>query len=226
MFSDNYLFYICIYMDRNRHCNVQGHRCSFFRAGNRVDSHMELFFNNYYRDICLIIYKTDKMKATNKFWENFVVECGAPIPKKYRDKPKNHDRYTWISQNGDVYKIADITDLHLINIFMMLTKSLAYHEDLDESMPMFGEPQGEMAQDMYFSQLGELSNQVYFLREQLHHIAFEVHKRGLFINQFEKSKVIEFCKCENEGWAKRDGVIICRNCLKPIKNEYYVDTNS
>lgn len=131
------------------------------------------------------------MKATNKFWKNFTVECGAPVPKKYRKEPKNHDKAEWHSQNGKTNHIIDLDDMHLVNIFMMLTKSLAYHEDIDESMSMFAEPNGDMALDMYFSQLRDLAGQISFLRKKLHYIAFEVYKRGLFINQFKKSEDVD-----------------------------------
>ncbi len=31
-------------------------------------------------------------------------------------------------------------------------------------------------------------------------------------------KTDDYCKCENEGWTKKKGVVVCRNCMKPIKN--------
>ena len=36
-------------------------------------------------------------------------------------------------------------------------------------------------------------------------------------DQAEQPKEDKYCQCYNEGWTKRDGITICRNCLKPVK---------
>jgi hypothetical protein len=150
---------------------------------------MEFIFIHNNTVICGMVYKSyEDMKATNKFWEKYVIEGGMKIPKIYRVEPKDHDKFKWISQDGRIFKLKELDDIHLANIYKMLTKSLAYHEDLDESMSMFGEPNGEMAMDAYLSGIRELSDRIYTLEKYLHHIAFEVHKRNIFINYFNKSE--------------------------------------
>jgi len=31
-----------------------------------------------------------------------------------------------------------------------------------------------------------------------------------------KNPAYQYCICQNEGWTRRNDVVICRNCLKPI----------
>ena len=110
---------------------------------------------------------------------------------EYKKEPIDHAKYKWTTQEGKVLPVESIDDNHLMNIFRMLDKSLAYHKDLDDSVFMFGEPQGDMAMDMYTRDMHNLCSMIYMLEENISHIGYEIYKRGLLINQFEKFKIIE-----------------------------------
>lgn len=63
----------------------------------------------------------------------------------------------WESKDGRVTKIADLDDMHLFNIIKMLwlnKKKIA--EYMREDAMSWGEPQGEMAQDAFWSEIDNL----------------------------------------------------------------------
>jgi hypothetical protein len=126
------------------------------------------------------------MKAINKFWDNFIIECGAPIPDKYHSEPAGHKKAEWHSQNGEINYIVDLDDMHLANIYKLLFKSLDMAESEIESI-MTESFQGATAQYYQMQSLSDANDQIAFIETQLHHIAYEVHKRGLFINKFNIS---------------------------------------
>jgi hypothetical protein len=131
-----------------------------------------------------------RIKATNKFWDNFVVECDAPVPKKYRREPKNHDKAKWISQNGMVKLITKLDDIHLANIYRMLFKS----EDMskEEINIIMNEDFGAVAMSPIFPNvLIQAQENLIYIQVQLHHIAYEVYKRGIFLNRFDKFEKIK-----------------------------------
>ena len=160
---------------------------------------MEFIFihNNYL--ICNMVYKSCKiMNATDNFWNNFVVEPGMKIKKKYRIMPASHDDYKWESRDGRVKPIAEIDDMHLVNIYRMLKNAVEISKDALEHLSddeLFPRP---------FTTFLSISSYVAFIKRHLHHIAYEIHKRSIFINDVPTYKQLKKNVAERSENRKAD----------------------
>ena len=200
-----YVPYVSCNMDSNRNDILQSYSCKFINTDNNVVYWMEFIFIHNNSFIYIIVYKIyGYMKATNGFWDDFVVEGVIKVKKKHRIKPKDHDSFKWKSQNGRTLKINDVGDMHLVNIYKMLVKSIAYYRELEESICLFGEPHEDMAIDMFMSDISELYGQLNYLKTLLPHIAYEIHKRGLMVNLVQTYKKVDRDVAERSENCKAD----------------------
>ena len=61
----------------------------------------------------------------------------------------------WRMKTGEVINIADMADSHLSNTIAMLRRK-GFVSNSDLSMYLCSEPNGEMAQELYFSELSRI----------------------------------------------------------------------
>lgn len=110
--------------------------------------------------------------------KEFLVDIGAPVPKKYHTRPAEHEKYKWISQDQSQHKLADIDDNHLLNIYLLLKRSIAMNEDLRMNYIV----------SKAYEETSAVNEIIIDLEENMCHVAYEVHVRGLFVS---KSKLFE-----------------------------------
>jgi hypothetical protein len=58
----------------------------------------------------------------------------------------------WVTKTGRVINIADMTDSHLANTISMLRQK-GFISNSELEMYLYSEPNGEMAQELYFAEL-------------------------------------------------------------------------
>jgi len=100
-------------------------------------------------------------------FKNFAVELGLQVDDKYKVEPEGHNKARWASSNGSDPLYTSLDDMHLINVFLMLKRSISYHENVVTHRIEY---ENSIAQ-------------IEFMRKQFHHASYEIYKRGLFVTK-------------------------------------------
>jgi hypothetical protein len=93
----------------------------------------------------------------------------------------------WVTKTGEVINIADMTDSHLANTISMLRRK-GFISNSELEMYLYSEPNGEMAQELYFAELRRIKT---------HHLLDELEaeqerrrtQRSAFLSRQAHSKV-------------------------------------
>lgn len=103
-------------------------------------------------------------------FKDFIVESGLDIPDEFKSEPEGHLNAFWQHLDGTKSKYTEIDDMHLINILFMIRKNIHYYEDVIKLENM-----NECAIE-----------QLELFKKQDVHASFEVHKRGLYVQNKEE----------------------------------------
>jgi hypothetical protein len=104
-----------------------------------------------------------------------------------KEKPDGHDKFVWVSQDNSTTKIGDIDDGHLINIYKVLSRTKMWLDDCitnNVDIPVYDH-------GAVYDGINDAEDQKLHIDFFMSHIGYEIYKRGLLINQFEKFKIIE-----------------------------------
>ena len=104
-------------------------------------------------------------------FKDFIVESGLEIPEEFKAEPQDHRNAFWQHLGGTKSKYTEIDDMHLINILFMIRRNIHYYEDVIKLENM-----NECAIE-----------QLDLFRKQNAYASFEVHKRGLYVQNKEES---------------------------------------
>lgn len=105
--------------------------------------------------------------------KDFLIDIGMPVDPKYHIRPEGHETHKWISQDGSISLVTDLDDIHLLNIYILLRKSIdMMHELIKNTYPRHDA-----------AKLIEETEELRFMEKNFCHIAYEVHARRLYIRR-------------------------------------------
>lgn len=105
--------------------------------------------------------------------KDFLIDIGMPVDPKYHIRPQGHETHKWISQDGSISLVTDLDDFHLLNIYILLRKSIDMMHELIKNTY----PRNDAAK------LIEETEELRFMEKNFCHIAYEVHARGLYVRR-------------------------------------------
>lgn len=108
----------------------------------------------------------------------------SALDEKYSNRPMFHEKFKWSSTNGKVCNIKEIDDMHLINIFKMLSRSI---DCLNECIKI----DNEILIKCPCIDKNEINDDLSYLDYLILHIGYEIYVRGLFVSNFEISNPVK-----------------------------------